>query len=245
MQTLLRLGKEMEYPGRFLILGNDGENFITTYGVTARNASSRAKRYTFNAEKTEIRVEATDFSIMSQGNLDLLDYTSVRIIDSEWIRLVAGNGNQVRRISNFHLASAEAILDENLKRETFEPDKYHTPRITGCTAKNPNGITQALHIARDDGKGNTLRNCFVLHTNSPGSYFISTYSGPNIRPTPSFTGSPITLEILRGTAQEITEKIYEAFAPQRDQEDLRVAVMTTVLSKRAHCVSTSIKNTTE
>ena len=227
MITLPQLASTMEYPGRFLITSNTLDSIIATYGVTARSASSRAKRYVASKDATTIHVEPTDDKIMEQGNLDLLDYTAVHFFKNG---IVIGNGRQTDLIKTLD-GPAVDLLSINLREETYEPDKYSTPRITGCVAISNDVWSTALHIIRDDGKGKSTHNSFQLDINSENTYFISTYAGPNTRPTPSFAGGPIPLEPFNGSAKEIAEYIYTAYAPSLEKEDLRVSVVVVAINK--------------
>ncbi len=227
MMSVAQLASTMEYPGRFLILGGTKEHGIAVYGVTARSASSRAKRYVFSNTTNTIHVVSTDQETMAQGNLDLLDYTAVRCFDNG---LVIGNGRQTEAIV-YGQSNAVDQLTDGLKNETYEPDKYSTPRITGCITKNNDIWSGALHIIRDDGSGNSVRDCFNVPCDKENTYFISTYAGPNIRPTPSFLGAPICLDLLPNNPEEAAEYIYEAFAPLPGNDDVRVSVIAVFLNK--------------
>lgn len=221
------LASKMEYPGRFIIMGNNKENLFAVYGVTARSASSKAKRYVLSKDKKSICVEATDINVMNKGNLSLLDYTAVRFFHNG---LIIGNGRQTIAVENLNIRAFEQIT-ESLEHETYELDKYSTPRITGCIANINNAWSQAVHIIRNDGMGKSIRECFGLPIQSEQALFISTYAGPNIRPTPSFLGKPISIEALKESPKQIAEYVYNAFGPLMSKEDLRVSVVAVSINK--------------
>jgi IMP cyclohydrolase len=218
------LAKGMEYPGRFLIVGNVKGLFISIYGVTARNESSRAKRYVLGHDNKSVGVEATDTEIMSRGNLDLLEYNALRLMKNDRL-LIMGNGKQVDTVGDFEFKSVSEILDRNLQNWSFEPDKYNTPRITGCTFFDQGNFSQAVNIIRDDGSGFPRRDTYDLSTDSEAFYFLSTYAGPNTRPTPSFAGAPIQIEMVGGNIDELINEVDYAFEPGEGKADLRVAVV--------------------
>lgn len=241
MTRLPQLASTMEYPGRFLIISNTLDSIIAVYGVTARSASSRAKRYVASKDATTIHVEPTDSEIMGQGNLELLDYTAVHFFENG---IVIGNGRQTDLVKKLDGLAAD-LLSLNLQKETYEPDKYSTPRITGCIARYNDVWSAALHIIRNDGTGKSTHDSFQLDMNSENAHFISTYAGPNIRPTPSFAGGPIPLEPLNGSAEEIAEYIYTAYAPSPEKEDLRVSVVVVVVDKTSNKVIHHIINSVD
>src|SRR6476660_1512418 len=120
-----------EYPGRFLIIGRNEQNYYAIYGVTARSEPSRAKIYVFDRATNTIKVEPKDAEVMAQGNLDLLSYNAVRIFKNS---LILGNGKQTDLVK-FNNSAAQALA-ESFNTGTFEPDKYNTPRITAMLSNN-------------------------------------------------------------------------------------------------------------
>lgn len=240
--NIKELLQDLSYPGRFLIIGQMKEEYVALYGVTGRNISSKAKRYVKSADKTYITVEATDLSIMSQGNLDLLQYNPVYFFDNG---LVIGNGRQTDRIQNLGSASAAEQLQISLQAESYEDDKYKTPRITGCILKNESEITAALHIIRADENGDPKRDIFPLSFEPQKGQFISTYNGPNIRPTPSFVGSPRSIDIEASDLSSLVQEVYDALSPEQNEEDLRVAVVGIAFDKNLDNRKTSILNSVD
>lgn len=111
---------ELAYPGRFIILGQrDGQPFAI-YGVTARSAASKAKRYVYNEQSREVGVEATDIDVINQGDPDLLLYTAVRVLDNA---IIVGNGKQVDKVDGSTGYEASHILSESLSNLLPENDK--------------------------------------------------------------------------------------------------------------------------
>ncbi len=239
--NIKELLQDLFYPGRFLIIGQIKEEYVALYGVTGRNISSKAKRYVESADKTYITVEATDLSIMSQGNLDLLQYNPVYFFDNG---MVIGNGRQTDKVQKLDGTSAADELKTSLQAESYEDDKYQTPRITGCIMKNESGVTGALNIIRSDENGDPQRDIFSLSFEPQQAQFISTYNGPNIRPTPSFVGSPRSIDIQASDLLSLVQEVYDALSPQENEEDLRVAVVGIAFDKnlenRNVCIINSV-----
>ena len=210
------------YPGRFIIIGKNKEHAISVYGVTARSSASRAKRYVFDEIKNTIAVQATDEAVMAEGNLDLLDYTAVRFYKNG---ILVGNGRQTDLFHTLNSSTASEELKTTLISETYEPDKYLTPRITGCILFDGASSSVALSIIRSGEQGEVRRDYFSVPLNDGQGKFISTYAGPNIRPTPSFAGEPLDIDLFSDNPHELAESLYSACAPQAGAEDVRVSVV--------------------
>ncbi len=220
MQTQWPQLKQFEYPGRFIIIGRTAESYYAIYGVTARSESSRAKRYIFDRTTNTIKVEATDDEVMAKGNLDLLSYNAARIFKNS---LVVGNGQQTDLIKMDD--SAVDSLMTNLNTQTFEPDNHRTPRITGMIVNDGNKVSAALYIIKANENGETEHGAYDLDLKPGQAYFISTYAGKNIKPTPSFTNDPILLEIDFQNCEDAAAQLYNRFAPPPNKPDLRVSVI--------------------
>ena len=54
---------------------------------------------------------------------------------------------------------------------------------------------------------------------------ISTYSGENVNPLPSFQGEPRDLWLGQTTAAQTAEAVFAALAPADSEEDFRVATV--------------------
>jgi hypothetical protein len=52
---------------------------------------------------------------------------------------------------------------------------------------------------------------------------VSTYTGVNTNPLPSFMGEPVALELPFENAREAAEALYEALGPAAGADDFRVA----------------------
>lgn len=228
---------DMTYPGRFLIIASSDDAIYAVYGVTARSAASRAKRYVYHLSDRLITVESTDLAVMAQGNLDLLQYNAAFLFPNG---LIIGNGQQTDLIEELHGYNAAEVLEKNLRAISYEPDKYQTPRITGCIYGN----TAALHIVRAAGDLSVQRSLYPLLLEPGKGHFICTYAGPNIRPTPSYQGAPVAFDCMFRSARHAAEEIYDTFAPKDGEEDLRVSVVAVELknhgTEKDVCVLNSV-----
>jgi IMP cyclohydrolase len=221
MENQFKPLKNFEYPGRFIIIGKQENGFYILYGVTARSESARAKRYIYDRSTQTIKVQATDQAVLAKGNLDLLDYNAVRIFQNG---IIVGNGKQTDKITSLK-TNAVMSLAEHLNDQTFEPDKYQTPRVTGSIFHDQNQTTAALYIISADENLKPIHQAYDLSLQDGQAYFISTYSGQNIRPTPSFNQDPILLDIDFENAEHAAKQVYENFQPEAEQPDLRVSVI--------------------
>lgn len=222
LPSIASVHEHMEYPGRFLIAEVRTDAVILIYGVTARSDASKAKRYIYDVQTQTVSVHPTDADVMAQGDLTLLDYTALRIFENG---CVLGNGRQVDSIARLDEANARSQLDRDLATQTYEHDKYATPRITACTVLSPKQeMTTALHrIRKGEGK-DAIHESFDIN-NDEHAYFMSTYAGPNVRPTPSATVVPIQIASLPKDLDDCVRLVYESFAPKDNKEDLRVSVV--------------------
>jgi IMP cyclohydrolase len=236
--TLASIFENRPYPGRFLILGQIQDTYVAIYGVTARSISSKAKRYILSPDKTFVTVEATDAEIMAQGDLDLLQYNAVYFFDNG---LVIGNGRQTDAVKNLDREASEMLLS-SLKDQSFEPDKYNTPRITGCIVSEDSQVSAALHIIRSDENYNPIRDVFEVPLQTGKAKLISTYNGPNTRPTPSFEGGALDIDIISDSLQSFVKEVYDALSPKPVEEDLRVSVVGVSLSQDVSQKETFILN---
>lgn len=220
--SIQTFAKERPYPGRCIVIGKKDEKYSAYYIVTGRNIASKAKRYVWNNHTNSVQVEPTDKDIMATGDLSLLDYTAVKKFRNG---IVIGNGQQIDRFTVLSGITAEEVLSSALEKESYEPDKYSTPRITGCFYKINNNISAALHTIREDSAGKNTHKVFPILLEQNIYFIICTYSGENIRPTPSFTTPPIEIFLQSETLETSVEEIFSAWAPTEDQEDLRVSVV--------------------
>lgn len=101
-----------------------------------------------------------------------------------------------------------------------EPDKYLTPRITGVVSDD--GAT--LYMTRSV-EGVVEHKRWPLELGHGVGYFISTYTGEDVRPTMSFAGEPVKLEMNFVTAKEAAKAVFDALEPPEGGIDYRVGVV--------------------
>lgn len=210
-----------EYPGRFIVIGQEQEsgNGLVAYGITGRSPSSQARK--MELDKDTIWVRPSDKSILQKGNIDLLIYPSVFCLSSG---IAVSNGKQTIDVMACLSQGEDAaeILAFALKEWDYEPDEpTYTPRISGCLLPNKSAALSLIKRAPD---GSSSRNIFEFCTAPGKGKLIMTYRGENDDPLPSFSGEPLDVEIAGNSSQEVSEGLYKALAPRAGREDFRVAV---------------------
>lgn len=196
--------RSQRYPGRFIVLGQNGEHVLAIYGAMGRSETSRARRYSMDEHK-DVWAERTDDVVEKEGNPDLLEYRALKWNDNGF---VIANGRQIE--------SGWESCDP-------EPDAYHTPRIT-LNVSYMIRFQAELFISRMTD-GTVERRRWPLKQGEGKGYFISTYSGEDVRPTPSFSGDPIEVSMDFDSAKDAAKAVFDALAPQEGQEDYRVGVV--------------------
>ena len=238
----------MEYPGRFMIIGRDasGEHNVIVYGITGRSPPSQARRFVEDKVLRVIRTEVTDKEQLEKGSPVLLIYPAIVAAGDA---IVVSNGAQTNIVhttiknrydpapvnskptANTLLVAAFAepslVYDAKLgwiDLATFEPDSpNNTPRISGCVLKD----NAALAIIRsEDGK--RTASYFDIHPINGKGKLIATYAGQNANPLPSFTGDPLDVSLEADNPRRTAQIVYEALAPKDTtdpRKDFRVGVV--------------------
>jgi IMP cyclohydrolase len=247
---------DMEYPGRFIILGVDDryENEVAVYGITGRSESSRARKLVVDEAGSTILVRPTSEDALKKGNPDLLIYPAVNFESA----LLVSNGAQtvnMKRHSN-RLGNPMELLVTSMLSWDYEPDApNHTPRISGAISLE----AAALSIVRraeplagvaslpdhNFKKGRDIlveRSYFEVPLFAGQGKMISTYSGENKNPLPSFQGSPLDVLLVSETAGQVAEDVYLSLAPKDGRDDYRVAVAVVFTSIREFGRSIAVMN---
>ena len=211
------------YPGRFIVIGQDGVSSVAIYGATGRSPSSLARR--FVRRDSEIYMTAIDATVAREGNAELLEYPAVKVFKNG---VVVANGRQIENITELQSRDAKKQLNYALSEEAYEPDEYLTPRITGCIVEISEiggvRVDGGLHIARSAHNG-IDRSSWTVPFESGAGLFISTYGGDDVKPTPSFSGDPRPVGLSFGSAQKAAESVFASFAPPGGETDYRVGVI--------------------
>jgi len=209
--------KKMVYPGRMIIIGKspDGHT-VVMYAITGRSPSSQARKLEVDEAKKGIFVKPTDEETLKKGNPDLLVYPAIM-----WNRGIAvSNGKQTEDVFT-HLSPATGpveILVKALASWQYEPDEPNfTPRISGC-------ITQGagLNILKRAQDGSVMRNSFEIPLIAGKGKMITTYTGINENPLPSFAGEPQDVDVSWSTAEDAAAALYDALGPLPGEPDFRV-----------------------
>lgn len=207
--------KNIRYPGRFILLGKDGDDFVAIYGVTGRSASSLARRYI--RKGNEILAIQTE----EGGNAELLTYPAFYFLRNG---IVVANGRQIQNISVLNKLTAKEQLSTDLVNEEYEPDDNKTPRITGCYIENNSDTTAGLHIVHSINGASERETWDIPLVSGKGS-FISTYAGEDTKIAPSFEGEPVTVNLSFGSCDKAAQAIFDLFAPKNGEADYRVSVI--------------------
>lgn len=218
MTSLFDTLQTMPYPGRTIIVGaGPGGQRGVLYAITGRSPSSQARRLVIDEQEQKIFVRPTDEDTLKTGNPDLLVYAAIMCGKG---RIAVSNGKQTGDV--FKALQQEScvsrVLQTGLADWEYEPDEPNwTPRISGCIAENA-----ALSVLKRAENGAVIRNTFEFPLITGQARMISTYTGVNANPLPSFAGEPIVLELPFANAREAAEGLYNALAPAAGADDFRV-----------------------
>lgn len=207
------------YPGRFIIIGKDGDSSVAIYGATGRSPSSLARK--FLKQDGGIFMTAIDDCVSKEKNPELFEYPAVELFENG---AVVANGTHIGNVSELQSRDARQQLSYAMSEEAYEPDEHHTPRITGCFLETGKRVDGALHIVRLAPDG-IDRSSWSVPFESGKGFFISTYAGPDLKPTPSFAGGPIVIELEFGSARLAAQNLFKLLAPFVGEIDYRVGVV--------------------
>ena len=216
MKSLEEFLKETRYPGRFMVIGMLKGMAVILYGATGRSPSSLKRR--FIELEDGIYMTAIDATVAIEGNPELLEYPAVRFFEKG---IAAANGTHIERLDPLQGRDARQQLSYALADEAYEPDEHWTPRITGCVIES-NAFDAAFHIIRSSTSG-IDRSSWTLDMKDGTGYYISTYRGDDVKPTPSFSGEPVHLAFSYNSAAEAAKALSASLAPARGETDYRVA----------------------
>jgi len=210
---------ELEYPGRFIMMGfTKLGNPTVVYGITGRSLSSQARRLVI--ENGRIKVQPTDQKILEQGDPNLLVYDAVIF---ERRKVAVSNGAQTENVYDHGVSDGHNLW-------SFEPDApNYTPRISGFMPQNNFTVQHPIMgIIRRSFSGEPVREYFEVPISRGKGRLISTYSGANENPLPSFKGQPLDVEIEGFTARDVAINFYRSLKV-KDNQNFRVAVATVCL----------------
>jgi IMP cyclohydrolase len=217
MKTNLENVEEMVYPGRIIIIGKSpaGED-VVMYAITGRSPSSQARMLLIDEVEKKIFVKPTDEETLKTGNPDLLVYPAI-ICGSG---IAVSNGKQTEDVFKCLDADRDPIQVQidSLVNWEYEPDDPNfTPRISGCITSGA-----ALSVLKRAEDGSVIRNYFKIPMIAGKGKLISTYTGVNQNPLPSFSGEPQDVEIPWTSAEEAVTAFYHALRPADGEPDFRV-----------------------
>jgi IMP cyclohydrolase len=236
----------MEYPGRFIIVGRDKSDTYNsiTYGLTGRSTSSRARNLVIDRENI-VRTHVTDAAQLNAGNAALLIYPAM-VFSPPYIAVSNGVQTELLFDAILNHGKEKAANPHRLMRQAFsepvhrydakngwvditnfEPDvPNNTPRISAIVGNESGSIAimrqDQYKVVRREGN-NHLPEIFPVEFRPGKGVLISTYSGENTDPLPSFASSPLPLGLPYRTPAETCSAVYDALAPKQG-DDFRVAV---------------------
>jgi IMP cyclohydrolase len=233
----------MEYPGRFIMLGMDpsADCDVVVYGITGRSTSSQARKISvqdIDENTTVFMVEPTDSKLVEQGNKDLLVYPAIVVDDR--IGMVVSNGKQTEDLARTLTQSIGKatypyvridptnFFGKALQKWEYEPDHpNNTPRISGVVSRYTLFTHGGLSIISKDqktGSNFALKNVYDYVFPRGEGRLISTYTGENTNPLPSFQGEPLEVFFNSRDHNSLANDIYDALAPKEKAPDFRVSV---------------------
>ncbi len=218
MSSLFDTLQAMPYPGRTIIVGAgpDGQRGVL-YAITGRSPSSQARRLVIDEQEQKIFVRPTDEDTLKTGNPDLLVYAAIMCGTGG---IAVSNGKQTGDVFKALQTKSRVslVMPTGLAEWEYEPDEPNwTPRISGCIAESA-----ALSVLKRAEDGTVIRNTFEFPLITGQGRMVSTYTGVNVNPLPSFAGEPIEVALPFANAREAAEGLYEALAPAAGADDFRV-----------------------
>lgn len=226
MNDRLEALASMEYPGRFIILGKsaNSRSNIAVYGITGRSPSSQARKLLYSPPG-RIVVEPTDENILKQGNPDLLVYPAMIF---SYDKLAVSNGKQTGSVFEQIEGDGNRVRGSVSRAHdnfTYEPDKPNfTPRISGVIHRDTYTSILGIITKQPDSE-EALKTTFELSLKPGLGHLISTYTGVNTNPLPSFGGMPIEVPLVGNSPNETARWVYDSLAPAAGHDDFRVAVV--------------------
>lgn len=213
--------ESLVYPGRLIILGRDptGKYAITIYAVTGRSPSSQARKMEFREDG--MWVKPTEKEIIKTGNLDLLIYPSLFVLEQG---VAVSNGKQTVDVMAClgHSLNASEVLSFSLKKWEYEPDApSFTPRISGCVLNSGGAALNIIKRAENDA---SMRHTFEFPLIPGRGKYIATYTGENRDPLPSFQGEPEDVVLEEKNPESMAEAVYAGLGPKPQAKDFRVSV---------------------
>lgn len=217
-----------EYPGRGIIIGFKEFDMYAVYFLMGRSPSSKAR--ILEAKENVIYTKPTDPKVLAEGNPELLLYNALASTDD---LITVSNGRQTDTIFLEQLCRNESAIESfnnSLRQWRYEPDEpNYTPRISGIISKN----CAYLGIIRNvNGKAVS-----EVHNVPEGTFQgITTYTGFNDKPLPSYTGEPFIMDFPTGlNAKELAEQTWKLLNPNF-KVSLAALVIDSLNCRKEHCI---------
>ncbi len=266
MQVLTEILSGMYYPGRGIIAGRNEEgNNVLVYFLTGRSPSSKARMLKLGQNTGAISTDVTDPTQLASGSSALLLYPAI-IPSTNGI--VISNGSQTNLLNSAISSSEHLFLSGNrddrvismeimrkafdrpslihdaqkdrmINQASYEPDSpNNTPRIN-LVALNNGGT---FHNVRYNSMQRPEHSFWDFGFERGAGLLLTTYSGENKDPLPSFAGPPVVGTLVDfNNVTKTANSVYGALNPS-----YRIAVAALhVDSKKGNIIDRHIINPAE
>lgn len=219
----------MDYPGRFIALGQNKEgNNVVVYGLTGRSDPSKARklvRATDSKIGSVIKIEVTDPEQLKKGDYSLLVYPAIAFGSGDY-GITVSNGSQTIPLTKQlnlrqNYLTSFVYVSHHWEHEPDAPN--FTPRISGFMPKDKR-VNPILGIIKRSPGGSSERSYFEIPRIEGKGRLISTYSGVNTNPLPSFNSTSLPIEFNEYTPEGIAHSFYDAL-----NSNFRIAVAAVVV----------------
>ena len=226
MERIENILKNLEYPGRGIILGitPNAQSLVAAYFIMGRSSNSRNR--VFEAEGKTIKIRAFDESKLADPSLVV--YYPLKVCGN---MMIVTNGDQTDTIHSF-IRNGQSF-EAALATRCYEPDPpLLTPRISGIMDLVDGSFK--LSILKADGE-----DCVRYYYNYPPSAgkgrCIFTYNGDNTNPR-SYEGEPL-LVALEDDIDSFTKTIWDSL-----NEDNKVSLFVRYIDIKSKQLDTRILN---
>lgn len=223
MAQVTSLADAKAYYGRGIITGLTlDEELFVAYFVTGRSPSSKARKLVYpGGDNNIIYTEPTNKEILEQGNPDLLLYNALLWNEYRNKMIAVSNGKQTDSVYASTLATSMS-LTEATRQWNYEPDAPNfTPRISARIFTDSVAMRGEMAIIRKPLDSSVAeREEFKIIYEKGKAAVLTTYTGENVEPLPSFQGNPRIIEIGSSGIDSLVNEL----EPRMGNPDYRVAL---------------------
>ena len=235
------------YYGRGIIIGmTSDDKLFVAYFITGRSPSSKARKLNKEGGENLIYTVPTDEKLLKTGNPELLIYNAMAWMPEpvhargySHARIIAvSNGKQTDSVFTGALTTTRTLTDTT-GQWNYEPDApNYTPRISGRMfipgiEGKPSNFAELGIIRKAKADESAERENFWPALSKGYADMLTTYTGLNADPLPSFMGNPRRIEIASGKIGGLVEEL----EPRMGNPEFRVALATMIITKGGSYVS--------